>query len=198
MMGFTGFPTETEEGNRCTIDFLRGRQDWWTVAAIGDFVLTPGAIVGAKPEEFGITIVPPNDEEFISRTLRYDEYVATDKRLGDIGIDKRVLSTTDFDRPFAGGVDSAHSIFFYDRYGPKFPRSIVDKPSELDESAIVRLNGVICTGLPFPAIECLDPADLAEVHKRGSLGGREFRYQNVINWLKCAEGWVSRTRHAGR
>ena len=42
MLGFTGFPTETFEEARDSIDFLVDNRELWTFGGLGDFVLTLG------------------------------------------------------------------------------------------------------------------------------------------------------------
>ena len=54
MMGFTGFPTETFGEAVETIQFLHRTRSHWTIAALGDFVLTPGAIVAQQQARFGL------------------------------------------------------------------------------------------------------------------------------------------------
>jgi anaerobic magnesium-protoporphyrin IX monomethyl ester cyclase len=56
MMGFIGFPSESLEEAFETFTFLKDNRECWTLAAIGDFLLTPNAIVAKKFRDFGIKI----------------------------------------------------------------------------------------------------------------------------------------------
>ena len=59
MMGFIGFPGEQPGEAYATYAFLRDHIDDWTLAGIGDFVMTPGAIVAKRPADFGIHATRP-------------------------------------------------------------------------------------------------------------------------------------------
>ena len=69
MMGFTGFPTETREEALDSIDFLSTTLDQWTFGGLGDFVLTPGAIVAKQPERFGMSNVRRRERRHVGMLL---------------------------------------------------------------------------------------------------------------------------------
>ncbi len=120
VMGFVGFPTETAQEAMVTIDYLEDLRSHWSVAAIGTFHLTPGAIVAKQPEAFGITRVAPMKPGRINRMLDFDAPGSSEAERKNIEDAKNRLSTTVFDRPFAGGVDCVHTLLYYRALGPDF------------------------------------------------------------------------------
>ncbi|MFG1743169.1 B12-binding domain-containing radical SAM protein [Micromonospora chalcea] len=116
MMGFTGFPTETREEALDSIAFLRDNPDLWTLGGLGDFMLTPGAIVAKEPDRFGITNVRPVEGSDIVRMLRYDEPV-TEAAQAEVARAKADLNPGHFHRPWLGSTDTPHTFFYHDRYG---------------------------------------------------------------------------------
>lgn len=116
MMGFTGFPTETREEALDSIGFLRDNPDLWTLGGLGDFMLTPGAIVAKEPERFGISNVRPVEGSDIVRVLRYDEPV-TEAAHDEVMRAKSTLNPGHYHRPWLGSTDTPHSFFYHDRYG---------------------------------------------------------------------------------
>lgn len=115
MMGFTGFPTETFEEAKQSIDFLVETSDLWTFGGLGDFVLTPGAIIARDPARFGVSNARPVPDEGVARYLTYDEPISAAAREA-VAQEKRRLRTTRTRRPWVGGVDTPHSYFYLDRF----------------------------------------------------------------------------------
>jgi hypothetical protein len=72
-MGFTGFPSETVAEAHESVDFLETHRDSWTVAGLGEFILTPGAIVAMRPGDFGIVEHGPHANDDIARILHFRE-----------------------------------------------------------------------------------------------------------------------------
>lgn len=124
MMGFTGFPGETPEEAQETLDFLLRHQSAWTLAGIGDFALTPGSIVARRHSEFGIKSLVPAKSGDIVRSLGWidDEGIThgtADDQLGlDVDYSPNSIQRIVDDRPFVGGIDSAHSILYFAANGP--------------------------------------------------------------------------------
>lgn len=122
MMGFTGFPSETEAEARETFDFLLGHAEDWTLAGVGDFALTPGSIIAKDADRFGITIDPPSDRAEIRRILGWQSAVggsrAAAPRAHEVEAAARCIRRFADDRPFVGGIDSAHSLLYFARFGP--------------------------------------------------------------------------------
>jgi hypothetical protein len=125
LMTFHGFPTETTEEKAGTIDFILRNREFWSNGGFGAFQLTGTAIVARKPELFGITILT-NEKVDIRRTV---DYFVHD------GPEREALYTEDYDasfnesagifpsvigRPWAGGIDTLHSMLYYSAYGQSF------------------------------------------------------------------------------
>ena len=142
MMGFTGFPTETFEEARESIDFLVDNRELWTFGGLGEFVLTPGAIVAKDPARFGISNVRPTVSEGISRSLQYDEPVSQAAR-DAIEREKQRLRSSSYDRPWLGGTDTPHSYFYLDRFRTRTWPLLRDNQhlDSGDEDRLFQVNG---------------------------------------------------------
>jgi anaerobic magnesium-protoporphyrin IX monomethyl ester cyclase len=121
MMGFTDFPTETAREALDTYAFLHEHDDLWATAGIGRFTLTPGSIVAKQPGRFGVEVAPPPASNDIRRFL---PWTGDGTRHIPMGPDARIpvrarrwLDRGAFARPFVGGIDSAHSLLYFARYG---------------------------------------------------------------------------------
>jgi anaerobic magnesium-protoporphyrin IX monomethyl ester cyclase len=162
MMGFTGFPTETYEEARDSIDFLADNRDLWTFGGLGEFVLTPGAIVAKDPARFGISNVRPVEQSGIARTLDYDEPVSQAAR-DAVSQEKRRLHAGPYERPWLGGTDTPHSFFYHDRFRTR-TWALLRKNGQLDpgdEDCVFQLNGVF---VPSPGAGVLGTYDAVYGH----------------------------------
>jgi anaerobic magnesium-protoporphyrin IX monomethyl ester cyclase len=152
MMGFTGFPTETREEAMESIDFLLDNRDLWTFGGLGEFVLTPGAIVAKQPERFGISNLrrPPGGD--VAPMLFYDEPVSAAAR-EEIGEAKKQLNRGHYDRPWLGAVDTPHTFFYHDRFGTAVREHLAAdrelRPTDADTPFV--LNGAFIPA-PDPAV----------------------------------------------
>jgi anaerobic magnesium-protoporphyrin IX monomethyl ester cyclase len=153
MMGFTGFPTESFEEARESIDFLADTRDLWVFGGLGEFLLTPGAIAAKEPARFGITNVRPAEEEGIARSLTYDEPVSRAAR-ADVDREKRRLRSGHYERPWLGGTDTPHTFFYLDRFGTgTWPLLRDDRRlGPGDEDRLFQLNGQL---IPDPDADAL-------------------------------------------
>ncbi len=184
MMGFIGFPTETPEEARRTFEFLLDHRDLWTLAGIGDFILTPGAIVARRFQDFGIRSIDPFEGDDIVRTLYWIDsegrahfdgggHDATVQPLAE-----RVINFVD-DRPFVGGIDSAHSILYFARYG----RALVpaDQRDALSTDPIVQTEYY---STPLRDVQSFfGRAALAEYHRAQRVKGQSARLADITAWL---------------
>jgi hypothetical protein len=171
MMGFTGFPTETYREALESISYLKRNSEHWAVGGLGEFVLTPGAIVAQRPADFNVSNVRPFAGDDIKRCLNFDELPGPAKTAEEtLAVEeaKRELRRAEFSRPFAGGTDSAHSIFYYARYGLDFPRTVVtqDSPGPLDENAPLALDGALLTEERYDLLSLFDQGELEGAHAR--------------------------------
>jgi hypothetical protein len=169
MMGFTGFPTETMDEAMESLAFLERNRQSWTVAGLGTFVLTPGAIVAQHTERFDLDEAAPLEGSEIHRFLGFHERSGPPKSAAEeseLEEAKRALSSVDFDRPFAGGIDAPHSILYYDRYGRAFPREVAasaDERAEDDGVPLVRA-AILLPHLPYDPLSLFDDDDLERLH----------------------------------
>jgi anaerobic magnesium-protoporphyrin IX monomethyl ester cyclase len=143
MMGFTGFPTETREEALESVNFLREHEDLWTFGGLGDFMLTPGAIVAKAPDRFGIANVRPIEGADIVRMLVFDEPV-TEAARDEVAAAKANMNPGHFSRPWLGSTDTPHSFFYHDRYGTAVRSVLADDRlrRDSDDDAPFVVNGV--------------------------------------------------------
>ncbi|MFI6599560.1 B12-binding domain-containing radical SAM protein [Nonomuraea sp. NPDC050536] len=153
MMGFIGFPTERADEAERTYDFLIEHGELWALAGIGTFSLTPGSIVAKNPDRFDIDILPLPATQDIARYLPWQGRLdrtpqwpgETDGRVGEERA--AALARTMDDRPFVGGLDTAHTLLYFSRYGPRLtPGSPSDEPAD-------RLARVARLDIPFRNVE---------------------------------------------
>jgi hypothetical protein len=184
MMGFIGFPGETPAEALATYEFLRDNRADWTLAGIGDFVLTPGAIVAKHPADFGIHAVCSVEGDDIVRLLAWVDAQGTVHGPGDMrspaidAIADQVIPRFD-ERPFVGGIDTAHTILYFARYG----RTLV--PAEMREalpSAPLLETAQYAT--PFIGVDCFTRrTDLEEFHRTHLANGRSASAADMEQWL---------------
>ncbi|MBP2018055.1 hypothetical protein J2Z79_001454 [Symbiobacterium terraclitae] len=149
MMGFTGFPGETFDEAMESVRFLREHHRYWTLAGLGGFVLTPGAIVARHPERFGISAARPFVGDDIAASLYYEEpaqSALSEAQRNELEAAKRSLTRAQFDRPFLGGIDTPHTMMYHDRYGTSlFDRIAQPSAEELAPDTPLVLNGKLVT-----------------------------------------------------
>jgi hypothetical protein len=132
MMGFIGFPGERLDDAHATFKFLLENRDFWTLAGIGDFVLTPGAIVAKRSRDFGIQSVGPLAGHDIVRHLCWIDEDGRRRGIGEARNDSisalaKSISRFTFNRPFVGGTDSSHTILYFGKFGAQLiPPAFLD------------------------------------------------------------------------
>ena len=138
MMGFTGFPTETYAEAMESVDFLDEHRDLWTFGGLGEFQLTPGAIVAKEPDRFGLSALRGRPGDDILRVLEYEASAApTADELELLRTQKKRLQRSDLNRPWLGGTDTPHTYFYHARYGT----SVVDVLRGADFAAAQENSG---------------------------------------------------------
>ncbi|THA62133.1 radical SAM protein [Streptomyces sp. A0958] len=174
MMGFTGFPTETRDEALATYEFLQHHEKLWTTSGIGVFSLTPGSIVAKEPGRFGVELLPLSASDDIRRYVPW-----RDRQTGEVHWpepeDDRIPREyvtgnrkVSFDRPFVGGIDSAHSLLYYARFGRGLlPEPPAEGPGR-EEEPRVRLVEEPVVSIPFASVDELVGVDdlMAEVSRR--------------------------------
>jgi radical SAM family protein len=130
-MCFTGFPTETADEAMATLEFLDHRRDRVASFIVGEFDLTHGALVAQDPARFGIDQVWQVDGDQLGTGLFFSE--ATPSKTGDQPerIDQALdqLSSGWLLRryPWAGSLSTAHTVFYYERFGKGVLRALASR-----------------------------------------------------------------------
>jgi hypothetical protein len=184
MMGFIGFPTETPEEAYRTYQFLMEHREYWTLAGIGDFVLTLGSIVAKKHREFGIERISGYEGDDIVRALYWVDdqgvmHISGDQRNEDIrGIAPKIRTLVD-DRPFVGGIVTNHSILYFSKFGPSLVP--LEMPESFPKKTIV---GTTTYVTPLRGVdEFCSRSDLGQFHARQRSEGRSASSHEVLDWL---------------
>lgn len=162
IMGFTGFPTETAAEALESVSLLEDMRDRWTFGGLGTFTLTAGAIVAKEPSRFGIANVSARRGDDVHFILDYVEAVPSKTAQAAEMIDLRVRGLRhpcELPRPFVGGIDTAHSYFYFDQFRTNV-RDELDRPLSAEEGSIVSLAGNIVDNrarpIPDADSECSD------------------------------------------
>src|SRR4029078_3746703 len=127
-MCFTGFPTETAAEALQTIDFLDARRDQVASFIVVEFVLTHGALVAQDPARFGIEQVWQVEGDQLGTGLFYREAVPSksgdDPARVDQALDQLAAGWLLRRYPWAGSLSTAHTVFYYQRYGKGVLRAL--------------------------------------------------------------------------
>ncbi|HET6150137.1 MAG TPA: radical SAM protein [Polyangia bacterium] len=127
-MCFTGFPTETAAEALQTIDFLDDRRDRVASFIVGEFDLTHGALVAQDPARFGIDQVWQVEGDQLGTGLFYSEAVPAKRgdepARVDQALDQLAAGWLLRRYPWAGSLSTAHTVFYYQRYGKGVLRAL--------------------------------------------------------------------------
>jgi len=186
MMGFTGFPSETAAEASATYEFLLRYQELWALAGVGEFALTPGAIVARQPERFGVEVLPALESHDIIRTLGWRDRRAGDRhRAGSEGegVDpalRAALRRTATGRPFVGGIDSSHTLLYFARFGKGLLPAEPDS-GNADHGPVLARQQI--ADAPFVDVDVLTTVgDLTAAHAR-MLHDGGVTYRDLARWL---------------
>ena len=127
-MCFTDFPTETADEALQTLSFLDDRRERVAAFIVGEFDLTHGALVAQSPERFGIDQVWQVEGDELGTGLFYEEAVPSktgdDPERVDEALDGLASGWLLRRYPWAGSLSTAHTVFYYERYGKGVLRSL--------------------------------------------------------------------------
>ena len=160
-MCFTEFPTETHGEALQTLDLIDERRDRLAVYIVGEFGLTHGSLVAQSPERFGIKETWELAGDDLGLGIFFEPIAPwkTDEERADV--DDRLARLSEGwtlrTYPWAGAVSTAHTILYYDRFGPGVFRDLAERG--LDE-AILGAKSLV-SELRFD----LDEADQALAHE---------------------------------
>ncbi len=131
-MCFTEFPTETHDEALETLEFLADRREHVAGYIVGEFGLTHGSLVAQEPSRFGIRETWELDGDELGLGIFFapeapwktdDERADIDDRLAELSAGWRLRSY-----PWAGAVSTAHTILYYERFGPGVFRDLAARP----------------------------------------------------------------------
>jgi len=153
-MCFTDFPTETSQEALTTIQCIEQFRDQLALFICGQFDLVHGADVARAPEKYGIReIWHVAGDEFLTG-LFYEEHAPSKSPSERETIDAAIDRLASFWRlhryPWAGSLSTAHTLLWYDRYGPDVFKRIagirqhvqpprIRKPSVSARSAVAQI-----------------------------------------------------------
>lgn len=132
-MCFTEFPTETHEEACETLDFLADRKEKLAVYIVGEFGLTHGSLVAQTPAKFGIEETWELEGDrlglgiFFAPTTPWktdDERADESDRLAELSSGWALRTY-----PWAGAVSTAHTVLYYERFGPSVFRDLAARPA---------------------------------------------------------------------
>ena len=121
-MTFTGFPTETVDEALATIRFLESLRDRISLFICGEFHLVAGSMVAGHPEKYGIDDLWTVTGDAFIKTLFYAEskppLSSADIETVDRAVAKLSRSFRLHRYPWAGSLSTAHTLLWYNRFGP--------------------------------------------------------------------------------
>jgi len=123
VMCFTDFPTETLAEAMATLGFLERHAPHIAAFIVGQFELTHGSRVARDPKHFGLREIWTVQGDELGTALFF-----TERKPGKRSRERIRLERT-LDRlashwllrtyPWAGSLSTAHTIFYYDHFGPR-------------------------------------------------------------------------------
>lgn len=165
LMTFSDFPSETPAEKEETRQFVEEHDEHWSTGGGGTFLLTGQAIVAKEPARFGVRLLDREDSD-VARILDYE--MAEDLRSEasrsvlaedhDASFDSHGgIFPPHFERPWAGGFDTLHSMVYYDVYGRRFFR---DRAAERERVPADQLTSCL---LSLPGVLRDSPYDLGKI-----------------------------------
>jgi hypothetical protein len=131
-MCFTDFPTERYHEALATLHFLDELHEEVALYIVGEFDLTHGALVAQRPHEFGLAETYQLDGDLLGTGLFYEEREPAKSEEEQALLDDalgRLSSGWQLRRyPWAGSLSTAHTVFYYDRFGPSVFRDLARRP----------------------------------------------------------------------
>ncbi len=127
-MCFTEFPTETHDEACETLDFLAARRDKLAVYIVGEFGLTHGSLVAQSPERFDIRETWELEGDQLGLGIFFEptkpwkseeERAEESERLAELSSGWALRTY-----PWAGAVSTAHTVLYYERFGPAVFRDL--------------------------------------------------------------------------
>ncbi len=148
VMCFTDFPTETFDEALATLRFLEEQSEHVAAFIVGQFELTHGSRVAREPERFGLRELWAVEGDALGTALFFDERRPSksqrERERLEQALDRLASGWLLRSYPWAGSLSTAHTIFYYDRFGSGVFRGlagqgsgrILGKTSEDEELAL--------------------------------------------------------------
>lgn len=183
LMGFVGFPGETEKESLDTFDFLKKTASFWSIAGIGDFILTSGSIIAKNPNKFGIKNMYHLKGTNIQRFILWSSSNVNLKKNQNITKKLNEIKRYQFDRPFLGGIDSTHTFLYSKKYGHK-----INNLFKIDEKYYNDFNFSVYKS-PFDTIDSFfNLNDLENYHKKiRKLEKRVMNFNEIKDYLDSSK-----------
>jgi len=132
-MCFTGFPTETYAEALETLRFLDERRDRVAAFIVGEFDLAHGALVAEHPERFGIREIWQVAGDMLGTALFFEEEAPSKRGDEPARLERALDALADGwllrRYPWAGSLSTAHTVAYYDRFGPDVFRELAARPA---------------------------------------------------------------------
>jgi hypothetical protein len=122
LMCFTDFPTETFAEAMATLRFLEANAPHIAAFIVGQFELTHGARVAQDPARFGVREIWTVQGDELGTALFCAERKASKSRRERVRLEEMLEQLASGwllrSYPWAGSLSTAHTIFYYDHFGP--------------------------------------------------------------------------------
>jgi hypothetical protein len=122
-MCFTDFPTESYADAMATLQLLDTHRGAIALFMCGRFQLTSGSAVASRPSVFGIREIWNVAGDDLRNTLYYEEKTASKTAAEADQIEARLNRISRqwqlHDYPWAGSLSTAHTLLWYERFGPQ-------------------------------------------------------------------------------
>jgi anaerobic magnesium-protoporphyrin IX monomethyl ester cyclase len=132
-MCFTDFPTETYREALSTMKMLEELRESVALFICGEFDLTHGALVAQTPGDYGIKETWQLDGDELGTGLFYDEKrpakTAADQAKLDAALEQLSSRWRLGRYPWAGALSTAHTMLFYERFGPQVFKELAGGPA---------------------------------------------------------------------
>jgi hypothetical protein len=131
-MCFSDFPTESYAEAMETLRFLDELRAQVALYIVGEFDLTHGALVAQQPSRFGLKETWQLDGDLLGTGLFYEEarpsksaaeLARLDAALGRLSAGWQLRRY-----PWAGSLSTAHTVLWYERFGPEVFRELARRP----------------------------------------------------------------------
>jgi radical SAM superfamily enzyme YgiQ (UPF0313 family) len=130
-MCFMDFPTETFREALATLGFIRSLKEHIALFICGTFGLAPGSRVARYPDQYGLAETWHAAQDEFKTALFYTEKKQSKSQAERLEIEESIEELSQgwwlHSYPWAGSLSTAHTLLWYDHYGPQIFRQIHGK-----------------------------------------------------------------------